>query len=65
MHTFILVNCGSLSNISNGLVSITGIFEGSLATYTCFVGYKIAEHVTRTCQSNAEWSGFTPVCEST
>ena len=37
---------------------------GSVATYTCFPGYDLNGDSIRTCQSNGEWTGSAPTCES-
>ena len=47
---------------SNGVISFTsGTLLGSVATYTCDLGYDlIGGDVQRTCDSNRQWSGTEP-----
>lgn len=60
--TGIVVDCGPLENPENGRVNVTGTTEGSTATYSCFLGYRLKEVVTRTCTADG-WSGTVPTCE--
>ena len=58
------VNCGTLTNPANGRISHTaGTTFGWIATYSCNTGYTRVGVSTRTCQSNAVWSGSTPTCQ--
>ena len=60
--------CDELSDPENGNVNVTravdtGVTEGSIADYTCNMGYQlIGEDQTRTCMSNGMWSGEEPTC---
>lgn len=56
------VNCGSLSNPSNGSVSVNFTTFGGTATYSCSTGYTLSNSTPRTCQSDGAWSGGAPVC---
>ena len=58
----VVVDCGPLDNPENGRVNVTGTTEGSTATYSCFLGYRLKEVVTRTCAAEG-WSGTVPTCE--
>ena len=64
-HFFIsfLPDCGALEAPCNGQVVMTTSTVNSTATYTCEVGFALDVDVTRTCQSNGEWSGSAPCCE--
>ena len=57
------MDCGDLSDIPFGSVSLTGTTFGSVATYTCQLGYSVVGSLTRLCGANGEWSGQEPVCE--
>ena len=61
----IAVNCGSLSNPSNGRVSHTaGTTYQQTATYSCNTGYNLVGSSTRMCQATGVWSGSAPTCQS-
>ena len=58
------VNCGTLTNPANGRVSHSaGTTFGQTATYSCNTGYTRVGVSTRTCQSNAVWTGSAPTCQ--
>ena len=57
------VNCGPLSDPTNGLVTVTDTFLGSIANYSCNSGYGLVGDVTGVCQANGNWSEG-PVCRS-
>lgn len=38
---------------------------GTIAIYSCELGYQIVGNETRVCQIDSQWSGATPFCEST
>ena len=58
------VDCGSLADPDNGGVTFSGTAFQSQATYTCTTGYELTGMSTRTCQSDAQWSGSQPQCTS-
>lgn len=58
------VVCGNLDRPRFGRVVMTGITFGSIATYSCQIGYRLVGESTRTCQANRQWSGVAPVCKS-
>jgi hypothetical protein len=43
-------------------VSATGYDEGDIGTYSCATGYDLVGTATRTCQSDATWTGTEPTC---
>ena len=63
-HLCVVVNCGSLSNIPNGAVDISGGTNYKCtAVYTCDKGHDINGMVARTCQVDGMWSGSEPTCD--
>ena len=58
--------CHSLT-LTNGMISYspdtTPRLEGTVATHSCDVGYRLSVEISRTCQSDRTWSGGTIVCE--
>ena len=58
------MDCGSLSHPINGYVNVQSTTLGSVATYSCIDSYQLSHYESRVCQSNADWSGEEPICES-
>ncbi len=59
-----IVFCDQLFDPANGNVDLTGVTEGSTATYTCDQRFEIIfGDKLRTCQSDGQWSGDEPICE--
>ena len=59
------VDCGTLTNPTNGQVSHTGRTTfGQTATYSCDTGYILVGDNTRTCQATGVWSRSEPTCQS-
>ena len=56
------VPCPALDNPAGGIVAAATLTAGSLATYTCNVGYQMTGAMTRTCQTDGTWSGAAPTC---
>ncbi|CAI8026301.1 Deleted in malignant brain tumors 1 protein [Geodia barretti] len=56
------VTCPSLPHPANGVVLLTNLTEGSLATYLCNEGFGLAGDRGRICQSDGMWSGEAPIC---
>ena len=61
--------CSGLPNPANGQVTLSGIIEGSTATYMCDVGYILDGDEIRTCVRNSatipgDWSDSEPTCIS-
>ena len=62
--TFLVVDCGPLTNPDNGQVSTSsGTTFGSRATYTCDTGYTLSGSQIRTCGADGVWTLITPVCD--
>ena len=58
------MNCETLKNPANGLVSYAGgTTYGQTATYSCNTGYTLVGGSARTCQSTGVWSGSEPTCQ--
>ena len=56
--------CNALTNPMNGDIMFSnGTFVGSVATYSCTMGFESVGSETRTCQSGSGWSGMDPSCE--
>ena len=65
MLTFSLpaLDCGVLSNPSNGMVTAFSTTFMSVANYSCNHGYLLMGVTSRTCQADATWSDDEPTCE--
>ena len=60
------VDCGTLSNPTNGQVSYPGGTSlRQTATYRCNADYNLMGSSTRTCQAIGLWSGSAPTCHRT
>ena len=58
------VACPALTDPVNGVVSLSGVTQGSTATYTCNIGFTISGALTRTCGSSGAWLQPEPSCQS-
>ena len=58
-------DCGDPGAPTNGHKFETGSMEGDTVYYICDSEFKLSSNVTRTCQSNGEWSGTQPKCNCT
>ena len=56
------MDCGDLSDPSNGQVTLTGTTFGSTATYECNTGFTLMGNMERTCQDDGNWSENEPTC---
>ena len=63
----LVADCNSLSNLSNGLVSVadSDAVGVKLASYSCLDGYELIGDATRMCTESGLWSGAEPLCEGT
>ena len=58
-----VVDCGSLGNPANGVVSVSDTTYNSMATYSCNPPHTlIMGDDKRTCQNSGVWSGIEPIC---
>ena len=55
--------CDPLDPPCAGSISAPNTTVGSIATYSCDLGFYLTGDVTRTCQSDGYWSGSMPCCE--
>ena len=62
MNLFLTGGCPILGELANGMVTWTSFTTGGVATYECDRGFVLVGQVTRTCQSDSEWSGVPPIC---
>lgn len=46
------------------MVQFNDTSEGSVAVYTCSMGYTLEGGNERVCQEDGQWSGREPVCSS-
>ena len=61
MHS--VVDCGSLQDPENGMVTVTETTVGSTANYSCSgSNYLLVGAAERTCQADGMWSGSAPEC---
>ena len=61
----VVVNCGSPPDITNGTFDINrGTTFGSVAVYSCDVGFNLNGGAIISCQANGTWSGPIPTCNS-
>ncbi len=58
----VAVDCGPLTDPTNGFVTVPITTFGSTATYTCITGYTVTGDMTRTCGAGGMWSGSDPTC---
>ena len=61
--SFLVILCPSLPDIDNGMVEVSGLSPGGVATYTCDPGFILVGDPTRICRDNGTWSGEEPTCE--
>ena len=61
----VLVDCGAPEVLDDGSsVEYSGTGQGSIATYSCKVGYEMSGEDTRRCLANSTWDGAAPHCLS-
>ena len=59
-----VVDCGTLSNPSNGSVMFSMSTFGAMARYMCDEGLNPIGSSTRLCQADGSWEGVAPTCQS-
>nr|XP_003703173.1 PREDICTED: uncharacterized protein LOC100877094 [Megachile rotundata] len=55
--------CPPLTEIQNGVMTVTGRFFGDRAHYTCDPDYFTVGLTERTCRADGNWTGTTPSCK--
>ena len=56
------IDCGSLDDPTNGVVSVSSTTFSSTAIYSCNTGYALTGDDMRTCLESGRWSGSEPTC---
>ena len=54
--------CPLLTDPENGKVEVSGQTRGSIATYSCNVGFELFGHETVECTHDFLWSSDPPIC---
>ena len=62
--TILAVDCGALTDPTNGQVIFTTTTYLSTASYTCETGYNLVGVDQRTCTAAGTWSDGEPTCQS-
>ncbi len=60
------LSCDKLTAPKNGAVDLSrGMMSGSMAVYSCDVGYVLSGSLERICDLNkdGDWSGTQPTCK--
>ena len=60
-----IIDCGTLSNPTNGNVALVNgdTQYGAIATYSCNSGYTLNGTTDRQCLSNGQWNASNPTCD--
>ena len=53
-----------MTEISNGSVTLSKTTFGSIATYSCDVGFALQGSTERECEATGQWNGSEPSCIS-
>ena len=57
------IDCGLPPDIINGTYTLlNGTGVGSVATYSCYIGFQLGFRESLTCGDNGEWQGPVPRC---
>ena len=57
-------SCGNPGTPDNGEKNSSSYQYGNTISFTCNVGYTLQGSQVRTCQTNGEWTGTQPTCDS-
>ena len=60
--SYSVVDCGTLGDPANGLLSISTTTYNSVATYSCNIGHNLIGDDMRMCLETGSWSGSEPIC---
>lgn len=56
--------CPNLTDPANGTVVVESLRVGSIANYSCDIGFKLVGPSSLECEPRGRWSDVEPVCES-
>ena len=62
MLSFVTVLCPNLTAPADGLLVMSGNYEGAIANFSCQAGYNLKGESIVTCV-DGQWNSTTPVCE--
>ena len=63
MYYSSVVDCGALTSLSYGEVSVNETTFRASAVYTCNSGFLLQGNRSRTCQADGNWSSSEPQCK--
>ena len=55
-NNYVVIDCGSLDDPDNGMISYIDTTFGSMVTYSCNIGYNLTGNSNRLCTVEG-WSG--------
>ena len=63
MYIFLpVLSCDAPDSVQNGNASWKETYVGSIALYSCDIGYRLVGSTTRICKSTTTWSPSAPYC---
>ena len=62
VNSYFFIDCGNLTDPTNGSVSFTLTTYNELVSYTCDPGFTLTGSSSRICQQDATWSSSAPNC---
>ena len=57
-----MVECGTLDDPTNGMVTVSTTIYNSVATYSCNIGHNLTGNDMRMCLETGSWSSSEPTC---
>ena len=57
-----MVDCGTLDDPTNGIVSVSTTIYNSVAMYSCNIGHTLTGDDMRMCLETGSWSSSEPTC---
>ena len=61
-YCFNAAKCEELGDPNDGVVMVSGLYQGAIATYECNPNYELQGTATRTCDTSAMWTNSEPSC---
>ena len=61
-YSTITATCSDLMSPANGILVMSGNYEGAIANFSCEAGYNLKGEAILTCV-DGQWKSTTPVCE--